>query len=248
MTYFFGKKADKPSGHYRSMTTLQRLKRQPENAAGGLLLGAGLLFGSTELTCALQWEEPRYSYMRNYISDLGVAGKVWQEGEWIHSPTSSIFDSGVMLSSLLSVLAAVALVLAVTGTLKDTRWAEKTFLALIAISFIGCVLIVSFDAPLSAIHLIGAFACIGGGGLATIFGSLWILPKIWGGRVKVLAGMGVVGLVAMQAVAAAQLGVWVPSLGIGALERAAVYSIAAWQLMVGLGLLLGGRKKSSFIS
>ncbi|UMB68756.1 DUF998 domain-containing protein [Mycobacterium paraterrae] len=152
---------------------------------------------------------PHYSYLRNFISDLGVPG--------VHSPLAWLMNVGFCVQGSLFLAGAVAF--RRSGLLP----------ACAAANAVGNVVIAFFHSG-SVPHAVGAVLAIVGGN-ATVLAASSIVGG-WHRRVSI--GLGVFGLLSFV-VFVIELGN--PTSPLGAVERCSVYSITGWQLLTGARLL-----------
>jgi hypothetical membrane protein len=152
---------------------------------------------------------PRYSYIDNFVSDLGVPGA--------SSPLALLMNVGFFANGVLFLVGAVAL--------------RKTgaFLGLAAVNAFGNALIAFFHSG-SATHAVGAVLAIVGGNAAVLAGS----SIVGGWHRKVSVGLGVFGLLSFVLFVIDLTSAAVPH---GVVERCSVYSITVWQLLTAAALL-----------
>jgi hypothetical membrane protein len=163
-------------------------------------LAAGLIYLMSEGVAAASFP-PSYSYVRNFISDLGVPSK---------SPLAWVMNTGFCVQGMLFLVGAVAI---------RTPWLT----ALTAVNTLGNLTIAFFHSG-SATHAVGAVLAIVGGNAAILAGS-----SIIGGWHRVVSvGLGVLGLLGF-ALFAVELNTGIGHLGL--VERCSVYPITAWQLL-----------------
>lgn len=144
---------------------------------------------------------PSYSYVRNFISELGVPAQ---------SPLAWLMNTGFCVQGVLFVVGAVAI---------RAPWLT----ALTAVNFFGNLTIAFFHSG-SATHAVGAVLAIVGGNAAILAGS-----SITGGWHRVVSvGLGMLGLLSF-ALFAVELKTGTGHLGL--VERCSVYPITAWQLL-----------------
>lgn len=100
---------------------------RPAAAAAALALGP-LLFLAAEGAAATAWDGPTYSYVRNWISDLGVSVAGVFEGRAISSPLHDVLNAGLVAHGVL-LLVGVALLVTVlpagTGPAGRWRWSRS---------------------------------------------------------------------------------------------------------------------------
>ena len=206
-------------------------------ALGGVLfLLAAVQYLLAETIAAAAWSSPPYDYAVNYISDLGVPGcGVAYSGRELCSPLFAVMNTGFVVDGVLFLLAAIVLAPALT-----LRW-RTAFLAAAALHTIGNVLVGLFDETTGSLmdglprtHVVGATLAILFGNVAAIVAGAWLVRS--GRRWGVVAVLpGVVGAAAFIALAVGSFG-----LPEGAVERVAVYSITAFELLAGTVALTVG--------
>jgi hypothetical membrane protein len=206
--------------------------------AGMMLIGAAVVFKAGEAIAAKAWSDPKYSYRKNYISDLGVDKKITWQGREIDSPKAGVLNRAVILSGML-LAGSVALLVCTGHEPKGSGVKKAAVLGLAGVQVLGCAAVGLVDETEGIIHGIGAAGAIGGGNLATAAVSRWVLQKHWGKSGRRLARLGLLGACVRPTPTVIQVLGWEEKIGIGTLQRIAVYSITAWELIVGLKLLVG---------
>ncbi len=171
---------------------------------------------------------PGYSYVADYISDLGV---------------SAVMNVGAfMVHGSLLLLGAVIFVRAC----PTPGWAGWSFVVAAAVNAIGNVLVGAFRSggvevsDTSHWHVIGAGMAIVGGNVAVIIAGLGSrrlgAPQTYR---LVSVAVGVVGLACLLAlIIDGANGARV--LPVGLVERGSVYTIVVWEIMTGAALVLTG--------
>ena len=203
---------------------------------------AGVVYVTTEAVAAAAF--PGYSYATNYISDLGIPQVETFGGRAIDSPLHAVMNTGFVLHGVFFVAAAL-LATPVLGTAH-----RRTFLALAATHGVGIVLVglvhggqVNADNGLGAVHGIGATMAIVGGNLAAIVAGLAAHRSDELRRLgTVCVTLGVVGLFAALALVLDSVSSSVDVLPDGVWERLAVYTITAFELLVGVTTLVRLRR------
>jgi hypothetical membrane protein len=193
-----------------------------------LWLVAGFAYVVFEAMAAIAIK-PTYSYAGNYISALGVPA-------W--SPLAWLMNGAFYLQGAFFLTGAVMLVRAVgrRGAL---------FLVLTAANAVGNFLVATVHggSPLAAgngtyLHGAGALMAILGGNAAIVAGSAIVARALGGGRFYraaslLIAAVGFACLVMLMTYSN-----WAyPIAPVGVIERSAVYSIIAWQILSGVVLL-----------
>ena len=213
-------------------------------SAGVTLIAAAILYLLAELTSALAWTHPPYSYANDYISDLGVPGpSEFFLNHVINSPAAWIMNAGFIVNGVL-VFVAVASLLRLRAGVK-----AKILFALVIVYAVGIVLVGSFHGSkfsaehgLSAYHAVGALMAFGGGNVLLIF---------VGAFRRVLGVRKIVGVVAIVlgsvGTACLLLGGSVLTAHPGILERGSVYPIMAFQLIAGVSLIVFSFRRSASV-
>jgi hypothetical membrane protein len=201
------------------MTTSKRQRV----SAGVAWLSAGLAYLTLEGIAAAAFR-PRYSYARNFISDLGIPSH--------DSPLAWLMNTAFCVQGTLFLVGAILTVRAV-----EARKAGL-FVTLAAANAVGNLLIAAVHSgPASHangtawLHVIGAVVAIAGGNAAILAGS----RIVSGWHRKVSVALGAFGLLSF---ALFVIELKAPSsLPLGILERCSVYSITAWELLTAAWLL-----------
>ena len=207
-------------------------------AAGALFVLAGVQYAVLEYVAAAAWHNPPYSYAVNFISDLGnpVPGDVF-DGRVINSPLHLVMDTAFIAQGVLFIAASVLLL----GGVEAGRL-RRVLLGLVIAHGAGVILVGFFHESSAAlhngvivVHSIGAAAAIIAGNVIPIVlgarGGQFGAPR-WLRRASTALGiLGLAAFVLLQADRALY-----DSDG-GVPERIAVYTITAFELMLG-GILL----------
>ena len=197
-------------------------------AAGWAWLLAGVAYIICETVTAQRC--PGYDYARDYISALGVPSV---------SPSAGLMNAGAfVVHGILFATAGVLLVRSI-GHRSGLRTA---FAALAVTNGVGNVLVGAFHAGTSPLHGFGALLAIVGGNTAMILaGSLFrdvAAPRWFCAGSRVGGVIGIASFLALLAIAGRDTGVE------GAVERGSVYTIIAWDVVVGLVLLLAVARRA----
>jgi hypothetical membrane protein len=209
--------------------------------AGGIALVLIAEYVITEAISAAAWTAPAYSYARNFISDLGVAGGPFvYMGRTINSPIYWLMNSGFIAEGLLILMAAILL-----KPLLVSKRSRTTVVSLALIHCIGMLMVAIVHGspavihkPIGVLHVIGAFFAIVMGNVMCICSGVaahrsgapgWF--KSYSIFMGVLGIAGLLGLVFLKAIAP------------GITERLSVYTIIFWDISVGIILLVSVRKK-----
>lgn len=203
----------------------------PRTRLGGVaFLLAGFAYLLAETITAAAWQTPAYDYAVNYISDLGVAGcGVEYAGRVLCSPLAAVMNAGFIVDGVLFLVAGILLAPVLSPRLR------ALFVVAVVLHASGNVLVGLFDettgalaAGLPSTHVVGATLAILFGNVAAIVAGSWGIRAAHRlGFVALL--LGVVGVASFAVLAVGGLG-----LPEGAIERAAVYPITAFEIVAGL--------------
>jgi hypothetical membrane protein len=200
-----------------------------------LWLCAGLFYLASEAITAAAF--PGYSYLTNYISDLGVPYEGVVDGRPLRSGLAWVMNiGGFILDGVLFGAAAIAASRVAKG--------QAVFLTLALIHAAGTILVGSVhsgDRELTAgihhFHVIGAAMAIVGGNAALIASAGLSrqlgLPAAHRIISCCLGAFGLLGVAVLEFDAITSL-IGAPA---GLLERCSVYPITAWEIVTGLALL-----------
>jgi hypothetical protein len=193
-----------------------------------------VLFLAGEAISAAAWRTPSYSYLTNWISNLGVPDAGSFQGRQIDSPLHLVMNTGFVVGGIAFLIG----VLLLAGTLSGrVRW---TTLILGVVTAAGYVLVGAFHTSTAStadgtigLHFTGAFLVILGGNiLAIILGIYWSTrpdARRLGHASAVLGALGLAAVLVLAFTATTTA----PN---GLIERIAVYTILLWQLRVALHL------------
>jgi hypothetical membrane protein len=194
-----------------------------------LWLSAALVFFLSEAIAASS-VSPSYSYMTNYISELGVPGL---------TPLAVVMNVGFWLQGLLFLAGAVQ------ATRESATGSRRLFVILVAINALGDVLVATFpgnsaavgNTNAAALHWFGSLLAILGGNAAIIAGSSVVagLVEIRWYR-SVSSSLAILGFFSLLFLGHA----W-GQLNPGLWERGAVYTIFLWQILSAV-LLIARRR------
>lgn len=193
---------------------------QPLTGRRALLL-AGPVFFAAMIVTELGWQDVAYSWVQNNISDLGnVTCGLWDEARprMVCSPLHAVFNIGAVLTGLL--LAA--------GILAMGAVAGRIVRGLALLSAIGFVLVGVFPADVhDSLHWAGALMIFFAGNAAIFWYGLrrpGLLPR-W--QSLALGAAGLLG----GALFVREID---PGIGLGTVERFAVFPILFWAFLVAL--------------
>lgn len=204
--------------------------------AGIALVAAAVVFFVSEGVSAALY--PDYSYVTNFISDLGVPTHEVFQGKPVYSPGAWALNTGWVINSA---LVLVALIFSRDRRFAPTR--TSRWLAVLAIGYsIGLVLCSVFhESPdwMQPFHLIGAVLGIAGGNVALLLAGAVIKQRKGPKAIsRFLVISGIVGL---------SFTVMSPILEIGmsgVTERAAAYPVLLAQLVGGVLLIAHSRRSA----
>ncbi|MEG9224758.1 DUF998 domain-containing protein [Aeromicrobium sp. Sec7.5] len=214
-------------------------------AAAACWIAAGVVYVVSEAVAAAAF--PGYSYATNYISDLGIPQVETSGGRAIDSPLHLVMNTGFVLSGVFFVAAAL-LAVPVLGSAH-----RRTFLALAVTHGIGIVLVgvvnsgqANVDNGIGALHGIGAAMAIVGGNLTVIVAGLAARRSADLRRLgAAFMALGVVGLLGTIALVLDSGSTAVDVLPDGVWERLAVYTVTAFELLVGTTTLVRLRRRGT---
>ncbi|BCI54083.1 hypothetical protein NIIDNTM18_33610 [Mycolicibacterium litorale] len=177
---------------------------RPRAAATAWILGAAAYLTAEALAAAAY--RPSYSYVDDYISDLGVPGR----------PLAALMNAAFMVQGGLLLVGAVL----------ATGLRCRLLVTFAAANAVGNLLVATVHAGDGAIHLVGAALAIAGGNAAALAGVSLHPGRRYRLICRLLGGAGLVSLAVL--VAQAWAGVEVAPAPVW--ERASVYPILAWQV------------------
>jgi hypothetical membrane protein len=206
----------------------------------GIVLLFGFVYLAFEFITAMAWVDPPYDWAANYISDLGFADCAVVEGMRLCSPLHPLMNAGFMVQGTVFTIGSVLVV----RLMLPGRWMRVLVGTLLVLSGAGTFLVGVFhqslglyEAGLNGFHVLAALLAIGAGNVGILLLGLLVLgQREWRGYGIAVAIIGVIGIAAgLLLLARNDLG-----LGIGAIERIAVYPLNAWTVGTGVGLLVKG--------
>ncbi|BBH71757.1 hypothetical protein ACTI_84420 [Actinoplanes sp. OR16] len=192
--------------------------------AGALLLAlAAPLFLIANLVVGLAWTEPAFSWATNNVSDLGnVTCGVWDttRPRYVCSPWHDAMNVAFVLTAVL----LVAGLLLTRRARGQGRWSLAAMVAGAA----GLGLAGAFPADVNEnVHLLAAV-------LVFLPGNAGLLALGWARRSPAALVSGLLGLTgAVLFIAQQDAG-----MGLGAMERVAVFPLAIWACYAGCRLLI----------
>lgn len=203
----------------------------PASDRGGVSGSAALLIAPAQfLLCegiaAAAWQRPGYSYVHNFISDLGVTGgPLTYQGRLVDSPLGVLMNISFCLLGVIGAYGIIMLSRSLPPS-KHRAWIRSTGVAF----GIGGVLVGLFpEDTVELAHAAGAFLNIGFGNVLLILVGAratryYAAPSA---VARLLVGLGALGSAAMIAL------VTVPALFNGAVERTAAYPYMVSMVLLG---------------
>jgi hypothetical membrane protein len=203
-------------------------------------VAAAPLFLAANVVVGLAWDDPAFSWATNNISDLGnVTCGVWDttRPRYVCSPWHHTMNTAFVLTAALLV-AGLVLNWRMRGPGRAARWGWWLMLSGSA----GLGLAGAFPADSNEnLHLLGAvlvFGCGNAGLLAAGYAGEGALPAQLRPVTLTLGALGVAGSILFIA----QQGV---GLGVGGMERVAVFPLPVWACYAGCFLYLTMRRSRS---
>lgn len=190
---------------------------RPRPAATAWIVGAAAYLTAEALAAAAY--RPDYSYVGDYISDLGVPGQ----------PLAWLMNAGFVAQGGLFLL----------GALLVAGLRRRLLVAFAAANGIGNLLVATVHAGGGGLHLVGAALAIVGGNAAAIAGASLHPGVRYRRNSRLLGGAGLVSVAVLTAQALAGFEV----LPAPVWERASVYSILAWQVYAAVTVSLPARRQ-----
>jgi hypothetical membrane protein len=185
--------------------------------AAVLWIGAGVGYLATEAVAASRM--PGYSYLADYISDLGRP----------ESPLSWWMNAAFRVQGMAFVVAGALMV-----RTRPPRRGGMAFTVSACVYGAGSVVVGLFPSggtgAAQSVHVGGAAAAIVGGNLAVLIAAWAGLPHHSRALRRVGYGLGAIGLLSGALLVAADL----PT---GVCERGAIYPIISWQLVAAVAVL-----------
>lgn len=195
---------------------------------GGVLLLLAALYFVGEAWAIAGWEGRPYRWTVDAISELGVPETRHWAGEAFRATHHAVMNATFIGSGVRVLLVGATLAPFVP------RRGRRTVLALVAAYGLGLVVVGIFPTGLpslrTSLHGVGAALALLGGSalLVALTASLWVRYRRLALVTLVLAAASVAGNVC----AVLQIG------GFGLVERVSVYAVVAWQVLVGVLILL----------
>lgn len=208
---------------------MQTQSQWQKTGAACFALG-GILYLLAEKISSTGWRDPSYSYLHNYISDLGIAScGMTPDGRDICSPLHNVMNAGFAAEGILFFIACWLLrpLFSAPG--------RHVFLFSGLLHALGGVLIALFHSGGSTggvtVHQAGAVLAIAGGNVCLLSAG-WMKLHSTGWRAFSLfsLALGCTGLVSMVTIS-------FDILPTGLIERISVYPITFWQIFTGFWIL-----------
>ncbi|WP_347755417.1 DUF998 domain-containing protein [Agrococcus sp. ProA11] len=208
--------------------------------AGGVLLVATAQYFVAEVVTAAAWVRAPYSFVRHYVSDLGIPECLTSVDPVICSPAHAVMNTGFVLQG---VLVASATWLLMGELRRGWRWPVGILGHVFAVGVIMVGLLpgsvdagVGSESARNALHVIGATLAIGGGMLlvGAVAGAL-----LHAGQRRLSAAIGALALLDGIGVVLFTIG---HEATIGATERLAVWPTTLAFVTLGVAALHGARR------
>lgn len=222
-----------------SYATNNRLK-----LAGMLWIIAAAYFFVAEAITAAGFH--KYSYITNYISDLGVPDIGFFQGRFLNSPRHAIMNTAFITQGLLFFTGALIM------TKSIINGPRKQLLTLGTLAGLGWIFIGTFhgsqtnaDSGLLIFHVGGAALSIISSVIAMIVVGFLIHRKSSSWYSVASLTLGVVAIVSSVMLIVDSSSTTINLLGDGVWERGIAYAILLWQFLTGLVLI---KPKSKIVS
>ncbi len=212
-------------------------------SGAAIWITAGVGYLTLEAVAAVGFQ-PSYSYVRDYISDLGVTSRGVLPGRMIDSPLAYLMNTAFYLQGIFFLVGAVLVVRAAASQKAGL------FLTLAAVNAVGNILVGTFHAgPIAEsdgtvwVHRAGAVLAIVGGNMAILAGSAIVRSAGAAQWYRVASlGFAAVGLLSfLMLIIDSRTGA-VNVLPDGVWERGSVYSIILWQMFTAAYLVHPNRR------
>lgn len=213
------------------MMTQQKTTLSVKLAGAALCLTIVYFLG--ELITAAAWSKTPYDWNNNYISDLGVPECLTLD-RVVCSPAHAVMNAAFISVGVLTLIALALLNRSLNG------WRRVILVITTALFAIGIIIVGSFPGSTAEaiggetrmmMHGIGALLAIGVGNLMVLAASLVFWRNHRGYAVASL----VFAIIGLAAIAGTKLGGF--GLGVGGIERVAVYPVVLWLILSGIVIL-----------
>lgn len=202
------------------------MKRSSVNIFAVIFIVAPLMFFVLEFISAMAWQNPTYSYLQNYVSDLGVPVDTVFQGRHILSPLHALMNFNFIAYAILILIAIIG----ISASLKINRKGLAIGLLIAhSLGFILVGLFPGYDWWGGVYHTIGAIPVIFGGNLGiivlgTAFGKAY-KEQSFSTASLLLGVIGLVGIFTVLIMASKGLGYQ------GLFERIAIYPTFIWEIL-----------------
>jgi hypothetical protein len=204
-----------------------------------MLVLAPFVYALAEMITALAWTDPRYDYIYNFVSDLGVPGpREVAFKQTINSPLADVMNAGFISYAVLAVLAA-ALLLRPAAGLRPKLLGILTLMFAAGLSLVAVVhgSQRSVDTGLIIFHVVGAMLAIICGNLISILiGTFRHHLNMPGSLAAATIALGITGLVSYGTFLTLDFSGATANLGL--FERLAIYPTAATNVTLGIAALV----------
>ncbi|AJT41252.1 DUF998 domain-containing protein [Psychromicrobium lacuslunae] len=199
----------------------------------GTALSLTIVYFIGELITAAAWSKAPYDWNNNYISDLGVPECLTLD-RIVCSPAHGVMNTAFISVGVLTLLALLLLIRLLAG------WRRILLAVPTALFGIGIIIVGSFPGSTAEaiggearmmMHGIGALLAIGVGNLMLLAAAIVFWRSFRGYAVSSL----VLAVIGLSAIAGTKLGGF--GLGVGGIERLAVYPVLLWLILSGVLIL-----------
>jgi Protein of unknown function (DUF998) len=216
------------------------IRRTAAARAGAMtLVLAPFVYAVAEMITALAWTDPRYDYIYNFVSDLGVPGpRQVAFKQTINSPLAVVMNAGFISYAVLAVLAA-ALLLRLAAGPRPKLLGVLTLMFAAGLSLVAVVhgSQHSVDTGLIIFHAVGAMlAIICGNVISILIGAFRHHLHMSGRLAAATIAFGILGLLSYATFLTLYYSGATANLGL--FERLAIYPTAATHLTVGIAALV----------
>ena len=208
------------------------------------LIAGPVLFLFAEAITALAWRDPRYSYLYNWISDLGVPEPGVFQGRTIDSPLAWVMNMGFVIGGLGIFIGMLVVATTLIGRIRILT------VTLGVITAVGYTLVGLMHTSTEAAqngtlvrHFTGAFlAILGGNILAVMLGWHWRKQTRTRRLGSIVLAVGIIGLVAVVVLGFTAMSHTAPN---GLIERTTVYTLLLSQLCAAAYLLRPAQSRAA---
>jgi hypothetical membrane protein len=201
---------------------------------------AAVVYLLCEAISALAWSNPVYEYSYNYISDLGVPIITQFMGRSINSPLYYVMNFGFFAHGVLFVTGYVMMI----NAIQNNKLQKYSALTLAAIHGIGICMVGAFpgyDWWGEPYHGVGALLAIVIGNFAILCGGILVRRLFTQKWFTVLSILFFITGIASFVMFIGQEN----SIYVAVYERLSVYTIMAWDIFLGMFVLLNISLSSS---